>query len=65
MRKISKLFKLAPVCVLLCGSVISSVVSAAEFEASRQGGTPGALLPEELSLWSYNTETSTNDKHII
>lgn len=61
MRKISKLFKLAPLCVLLCGTVISPVLSAAEFEASRQGGTPGALLPEELSLWSYNTETSTYD----
>ena len=73
MRKISKLLngetkmlripllKLASLCVLLCGTVISPVVSAADFEASRQGGTPGALLPEELSLWSYNTETSTYD----
>jgi ribose transport system substrate-binding protein len=50
--------KLAPLCVLLCGTVLAPAVSAAEFEASRQGGTPGALLPEELALWSYNTETS-------
>ena len=62
--KIYKLIQsimVAPLCVLLCGTVISTVVSAADFEASRQGGTPGALLPEELALWSYNTETGAFD----
>ena len=55
------LMKLAPLCVLLCGTVMSPAVLAKDFESSRQGGTPGALLPEELALWSYNTNTSRFD----
>jgi ribose transport system substrate-binding protein len=29
------------------------------YEPQREGGIPGGLLPEELSLWQYDTETGT------
>jgi len=41
------------------GSAVTfSIGVAQEFEARPSGGIPGALLPEERSLWTYNPATS-------
>jgi ribose transport system substrate-binding protein len=45
--------------LLVAGVAPAAADQDASFTPQRQGGIPGALLPEELSLWQYDAESGT------
>ena len=53
------LSRFAKASAIVIGSVaLAQSVAAADFEARPAGGIPGALLPDERALWSYNSDTN-------
>src|ERR671915_457504 len=57
MRRVGWLPTLAIAALL--AAVPASGLAQEAFTPERQGGIPGALLPDELSLWQYDAESGT------